>query len=37
MLKGKGISIGIGIGNAKLLKKEEVEITDFKVEKKENE
>ena len=37
MLKGKGISRGIGIGNAKLLKKEEVGITDFKVENKENE
>ena len=37
MLKGKGISKGIGIGNAKLLKKEEVGITDFKVENKENE
>ena len=37
MLKGKGISRGIGIGNAKLLKKEKVEITDFKVENKENE
>ena len=37
MLKGKGVSKGIGIGNAKVLKNEEIELTDFKIENKENE
>lgn len=37
MLKGKGVSKGIGIGNAKVLKNEEIEFTDFKIENKENE
>ena len=31
MLKGKGVSKGIGIGNAKVLKNEEIELTDFKI------
>jgi len=37
MLKGKGVSKGIGIGHTKVLKHEEVKLTDFKVEDKENE
>lgn len=37
MLKGKGVSKGIGIGHTKILKNEEVKLTDFKVEDKENE
>lgn len=37
MLKGKGVSKGIGIGHTKVLKNEEVKLTDFKVEDKENE
>lgn len=37
MLKGKGVSKGIGIGHTKVLKNEEVKLTDFKVENKENE
>ncbi len=37
MLKGKGVSKGIGIGHTKVLKTEEIKITDFKVEDKENE
>lgn len=37
MLKGKGVSKGIGIGHIKVLKTEEIKITDFKVEDKENE
>ena len=37
MLKGKGVSKGIGIGHTKVLKTEEIRITDFKVEDKENE
>ena len=34
MLKGKGVSKEIGIGNAKVLKNEEITFTDFKVENK---
>ena len=37
MVKGKGVSKGIGIGHTKVLKNEEVKLTDFKVENKENE
>lgn len=37
MLKGKGVSKGIGIGHTKVLKNEEVKLTDFKVDNKENE
>ena len=37
MVKGKGVSKGIGIGHTKVLKHEEVKLTDFKVEDKENE
>ena len=37
MLRGKGVSKGIGIGHTKVLKNEEVKLTDFKVENKENE
>lgn len=37
MLKGKGVSKGIGIGHTKVLKNEELKLTDFKVEDKENE
>lgn len=37
MLKGKGVSKRIGIGNAKILKDEEIIFTDFKVENKEEE
>ena len=37
MLKGKGVSRGIGIGNAKVLKNEEITFTDFKVENKDEE
>ena len=37
MLKGKGVSKGIGIGHAKILKTEEVKITDFKVEDRDSE
>lgn len=37
MLKGKGVSKGIGIGHTKVLKNEEVKLTDFKVENKESE
>lgn len=37
MVKGKGVSKGIGIGHTKVLKNEEVKLTDFKVEDKENE
>ena len=37
MLKGKGVSKEIGIGNAKVLKNEEITFTDFKVENKEEE
>lgn len=37
MLKGKGVSKGIGIGHTKVLKNEEVKLTDFKVDDKENE
>ena len=37
MLKGKGVSKGIGIGNIKILKTEEVKLTAFKVEDKEKE
>lgn len=37
MVKGKGVSKGIGIGHTKILKNEEVKLTDFKVEDKENE
>lgn len=37
MVKGKGVSKGIGIGHTKVLKNEEVKLTDFKVDDKENE
>ncbi len=37
MLKGKGVSKGIGIGHTKILKNDEVKLTDFKVDNKENE
>ena len=37
MVKGKGASKGIGIGHTKVLKNEEVKLTDFKVDDKENE
>lgn len=37
MVKGKGVSKGIGIGHTKVLKHEEVKLTDFKVDDKENE
>ncbi len=37
MLKGKGVSKGIGIGHTKVLKNEEVKLTDFKVDNRENE
>ena len=31
MLKGKGVSKGIGIGHTKVLRNEEIKLTDFKV------
>ena len=37
MLKGKGVSKGIGIGHTRVLKNEEVKITDFKIQDRENE
>lgn len=37
MVKGKGVSKGIGIGHTKVLNNEEVKLTDFKVDDKENE
>ncbi len=37
MVKGKGVSKGIGIGHTKVLNSEEVKLTDFKVDDKENE
>ncbi len=37
MVKGKGVSKGIGIGHTKVLNNEEVKITGFKVDDKENE
>ncbi len=37
MLKGKGVSRGIGIGYTKILKHENVKLTDFKVEDRESE
>ena len=37
MYIGKGVSKGIGIGNAKILKNDEIKLTDFKVDDKENE
>lgn len=37
MIKGKGVSKGIGIGHTKVLNNEEVKLTDFKVDDKENE
>lgn len=37
MVKGKGVSKGIGIGHTIVLKNEEVKLTDFKVDDKENE
>ncbi len=37
MLKGNGVSKGIGIGHTQVLKDEEVKLTDFKVEDRENE
>lgn len=37
MVKGKGVSKDIGIGHTKVLKNEEVKLTDFKVDDKENE
>ena len=37
MLKGKGVSKGIGIGHTKVLRNEEIKLTDFKVDDKEKE
>lgn len=37
MLKGKGVSRGIGIGYTRILKHENVKLTDFKVEDRESE
>lgn len=37
MLKGKGVSKGIGLGIAKILENNEIKLTDFKVDDKENE
>ena len=37
MFIGKGVSKGIGIGYAKILKNDEIKLTNFKVDDKENE